>query len=97
MSFLRRTAVLSVLGLIGVLSLNSCGSKDGLAPSSSLSASIFPISLIVPKGISATIKVTGIDSLRGTSDVTAQSQCNSNSPFITVSSTGLVSNNYTGS
>ncbi len=96
MSFLTRTTSLVVLIFLGVLSLNSCGRKDGFAPSSSLSASIYPLSLIVPKGISANINVTGIDSLRGSSDVTAQSQCTSNSPFINVSSAGLVSNNYTG-
>ncbi len=97
MSIMRRTIITAVLSLVGLICLNSCGSNDGLAPSSSLSASVFPVSLIVPKGISANIKVTGIDSLRGTSDVTAQAQCTSNSPFVTISSTGLVSNNYTGS
>lgn len=81
---------------LALLSLISCGRKDGYAPSSQISASIFPLSLIVPKGISASVHITGIDSLRGTSDVTALSQCSSNSSFISVSASGTVANNYTG-
>lgn len=80
-----------------MLSLFSCGRNDGYAPGSVITASILPTSLIVPKGISANVHITGIDTLRGTSDVTSQSMCSSTSPYIAVSASGTVSNNYSGS
>lgn len=78
------------------LTLISCGRNDGYAPSSEISATISPSSLIVPKGISANVHITGVDTLRGSSDVTSSSTCTSNSSYISVSGAGTVSNNYTG-
>lgn len=83
--------------LLGLFSLNlfSCAKSDGYAPSSTVTISVEPNNIIVPKSITTSLHVIGVDTLRGTSDVTSQTTCTPDNPVATVIN-GQVANNYTG-
>jgi len=77
------------------LFLFACGRSEGVAPSSEVTISVSPDNIIVPKSITTSLQVTGLDTLRGTLDLTSAAACTSDNPIVTITN-GQVSNNYTG-
>jgi hypothetical protein len=80
------------------LSFISCKKTDGSAPSIGYSAiAINPEAIIVPK--STTFKITVYGTVFGTGeqeDITESSQCSVNNAMANISTTGNLSNTYTG-
>jgi len=87
-----------VILLFLVIGLISCKKSGGSAPAAGFSAiTINPEAIIVPKSITAKIKVYGTPYSGGAlEDITTQSSCSTSQAIATIDSNGNLSNSYTG-